>query len=383
MFGSFMLFVGCYGTNTDSTKTLERPFNTEQKSYLYTLFKSEYLWYDKVPDIVSYDLYETPSEMIQALRYAPIDKWSYAQTQEEYENVANQSAEGFGCYYQGAQILFMRIDSPCEKAGLQRGDIVVNINSGTASEGNYTAASQNFGVESIFRIYRNGVYSDVPITPSKYNYKSVKTQILTSSNGVKVGHLIYNSFTSASVEELDTAFTYFKQNSIDELIVDLRYNFGGSLTTASILMDKIAGYNNENSVQMKLQFNSNYSDQDSFYRFEQDENSLDLQRVFFLTTQYSASASETTINALKPYLDVKLIGSKTYGKPVGMMGRSNGDFIYWLINFSVYNVNGEGDFYNGIGVDCEAGDNLNYLRTDENGNMLHEALYYIDNGRCS
>ena len=110
---------------------------------------------------------------------------------------------------------------------------------------------------------------------------------------------------------------------------------------------------------------------------------LDLSRVIFLTSYYSASASETVINGLKPYMDVKLIGYTTHGKPVGMSGRLFNNHIYWLINFSVYNVNNEGDFYNGIDVDCPVNDNINFSRTDTNENLLKEALYYIGNDSCS
>ena len=148
-------------------------------------------------------------------------------------------------------------------------------------------------------------------------------------------------------------------------------------------MDKIAGYNNENAIQMKLKFNDNYTHENTNYTFEKDTNSLNLSRVVFITSEYSASASETVINGLKPYMNVKLIGSSTHGKPVGMVGRSLNDYIYWLINFSVYNTNDEGDFYNGIEVDCSIYDRVEGSRTDINEELLKEALYYIDNGSCS
>ena len=96
---------------------------------------------------------------------------------------------------------------------------------------------------------------------------------MTSTDGTKIGHFIFNEFTSASADEIDEAFTFFKANDIDELIIDLRFNGGGSLATASILMDKIAGYNNENALQMKLQYNANNSSYNNSYTFEKDTNS--------------------------------------------------------------------------------------------------------------
>jgi hypothetical protein len=82
-------------------------------------------------------------------------------------------------------------------------------------------------------------------------------------------------------------------------------------------------------------------------------------------------------------MDVKTIGSKTRGKPVGMRGRSKEGLIYWLINFSIYNANNVGDYYDGIDVDCDADDNIDFERIDKNEDMLKTALYYIDNATCN
>lgn len=319
--------------------------------------------------------------MINDLKYS-LDKWSFVQTVQEYQNRANQVTQGFGCYFNNAQVFLIDIDSPCELAGVQRGDTLYYIDHQNATNESYTQARENLYVETIFTVNRAGSFIDIPITPSIYNYKMAKYQIFTKPNGVKVAHLIFNSFTSTSADEIDEAFTYFKNNNVYELIVDLRYNLGGSVTTASILMDKIGAYGHDGELQAEFRYNTNYSEKNFELNFEQDENSLNLSRVFFLTSSYSASASELVINGLKPYMDVKLIGSTTHGKPVGMSGREKNGYIYWLINFSNYNANGEGDYYNGIDVDCPVYDDINSSRMDENETLLAKALYYIDNDSC-
>lgn len=377
-----ILLIGCGGGGGSSTPEKSTVFDESQKSFLYNLLQTEYLWYDQVSDDVNYSVYQEPQEMINALKYSTYDKWSYSETIKEYEDGSGQISEGFGCYYSGNKIKTMKINSPCYNSGLKRGDIVTKVNYQNATSEIYNAAQENLGVQSIFTIDRDGQELNVQITPLKYNYINTKSQVFTRTNGTKVGHMIFNEFSSTSADEVDEAFTYFKNNNIDELIIDLRYNSGGSLTTASILLDKIAGYNNEDAVQAYSKWNQNNSDKNSIYYFEKDNNSIDLNRVFFLTTDTTASASEISINNLKPYMDVKVIGSKTRGKPVGMRGRDKEGLIYWLINFSIYNVNNEGDFYNGINVDCSTIDNIDFERTDENGDMLSEALYYIDNGTC-
>ncbi len=379
---SFVLLIGCGGGSDGGANSSSESFNSNEKSYLYSLFQTEYLWYDHVEQNVDTSKYQTRQEMIDDLRYS-LDRWSYVETAQEYQDGVNQVTQGFGCYFNYTQIFFMPIDSPCERAGLQRGDDLQYINYQIVTTEDYIAASENLNVETIFTVNRAGTLINIPITPSVYNYKTVKYQILTRPNGVKVAHMLFNAFTSASVDEIDEAFTYFKNNNVDELIVDLRYNGGGSSTTASILMDKIGAYGHDGELQAEFRFNAHYTYENFSYTFEQDTNSLNLNRVFFLTSEYTASASELVINGLKPYMDVKLIGSTTHGKPVGMDGRENNGYIYWLINFSAYNANGEGDYYNGIGVDCYVYDPENFSRMDENESLLREALLYIDNGSCS
>ena len=110
-----------------------------------------------------------------------------------------------------------------------------------------------------------------------------------------------------------------------------------------------------------------------------------MQRVFFLTTENSASASELVISALRPYLgdsNIITIGSKTHGKPVGMGGRVYGNNYYFLINFFVRNDAGETTSFDGIPVTCSAEDDITNAMGDENETMLSTALYYIQNGRC-
>jgi len=116
-----------------------------------------------------------------------------------------------------------------------------------------------------------------------------------------------------------------------------------------------------------------------------DPNSLTLDKLIFLTTEYSASASELVINAMEPYMqeNVVMVGTRTHGKPVGMDGRTNGSFIYFLINFVVENSVGFSDYFNGLPPDCEVEDNdFSHQLGDPNEALLREALYYIDNDHC-
>ncbi len=360
-------------------------FGFVDKRFLYALFLSEYLWYDKVETDIETSLFNSPQEMIDSLKYKMYDRWSYAQTREEYENFTNQVSTGsFGFYYnEDFQVIETIVGSPSQKAGLLRGDILIHINEQNVTRELIYEPKHYLNEPVEFSVIRNNKVIKLEMAPTIYQYKVSSYQILEDESGKKIGHFIYNQFTSSSIEEIDEAFNEFKKNNISELIIDLRYNGGGSLNTASILLDKIAGYNNNNKLQFYLNYNDKMQSSNQSYYFDKDENSLSsLKRIFFLTTDSTASASETVINSLRPYMDVKLIGSTTHGKPTGMSGKDFGEYIYWLINFTILNADDNGEFYGGMSVNCESRDNIKYLRDDINGNMLKEALYYIKTNTC-
>ncbi|THD67472.1 carboxyl-terminal protease [Robertkochia marina] len=146
------------------------------------------------------------------------------------------------------------------------------------------------------------------------------------SGGITIGYLMYNSFTRAFDDELNNVFADFRAQGVTELILDLRYNPGGSVNTARYLASMIYGTNTEQLFirqRWNDKVNSLYSD--SFFEDYFAEtvstadgdfplNSLELNRVFVLTTLSTASASELIINGLDPYMDVIQIGATTTGK---------------------------------------------------------------------
>lgn len=362
-------------------------FSDAEKRYLYTLFKSEYLWASRVVSSTSLSSFQTPQQMINSLRVNPPDRWSYMMTMKQYSNFANQRTAGFGfAYTNDFTVIFTRIDAPAYSK-LKRGDRILSINGESISASLIRETSQNLGTPAIFSVERDGSQVDLNITPDYYNFKVTLDRIITH-NGTKIGYLRYDSFTESSVDEFEAAFTRFKNAGINELVIDMRYNGGGSLYVASNLLDNITAAHPDER-QFYLDWNDNYKQNNYPYTFEesdlQDGNEFNLTRVFFLTTPNTASASEAVINALVPYLgsdNVILIGSHTHGKPVGMHGRRYGDHAYFLINFIIRNNYGNSTSFNGIDPTCPAADDINHTMGDENETMFSSAIYYIENGSC-
>lgn len=136
-------------------------------------------------------------------------------------------------------------------------------------------------------------------------------------SGQNIGYLMYNGFRSNFESELNQAFGDFVANGVTDLVLDLRYNRGGSIETAKDLSSMITGqFNGELFAREK--FNENFDEESLFFDDQtangENINNLNLDRVFILTTGSTASASELVINALNPYINVIKIGTSTTGK---------------------------------------------------------------------
>ena len=362
-------------------------FSLEEKQFVHNLFLTEYLWYDQVVSNIDYAQYTDPQLMINDLRLNPPDAWSFTMTQQEYEDYSNQKTAGFGFGYTSDFVVYLvRINAPVYGL-LFRGDQILEINGEAVTSTLVSQASKNLNVSSTFTVLRDGSEINVTLIPSEYSFNVSLGKIITQGSK-KVGYLRFDSFTESSVTEFETIFSTFHNENIDELVIDLRYNGGGSVATASALLDNITNaYSGQR--QMYLDWNVNYKHNNSSYTFEdadmQDGNELNIQRVFFLVTKNSASASEAVISALVPYLgadNIITIGDDTHGKPVGMSGKTYGLNYYFLINFFVRNNAGDTTSFDGIPTTCTADDDLTHLMGDENETMLKTALYYIENDAC-
>jgi C-terminal processing protease CtpA/Prc len=261
----------------------------------------------------------------------------------------------------------------------------MQINGEEVTKSLIKSSSSQLNKTSIFTVLRNNQFIEVALKPKEYTFKVALGKVLTQGSK-KIGYLRYDSFTGTSVAEFEEAFTTFKNTNIDELVIDMRYNGGGSVAVASTLLENITNaYPGQR--QGYLDWNAHYKNRNESFYFtdEPDANDLNMKRVFFLVTKGSASASEVVINALKPYLgdnNVITIGSNTHGKPVGMSGKQYGKNIYFLINFYTKNNNGQTTGFEGISPTCSAVDDISHSMGDTNETMLSTALYYIQNNKC-
>lgn len=183
---------------------------------------------------------------------------------------------------------------------------------------------------------------------------------------------MYNSF--------NRIFNRFAGEGVQDVVVDLRYNGGGYVSVARKLADYLAPASANGGVMMTQKFNQKYTSYNSTDLFRK-KGSLNLNRIFFIVSNSTASASELLINSLKPYMDVMLLGaSKTHGKPVGYFPIPLGNWYILPVSFFTVNKAGEGHYYNGMPLNSQVADGLDKDWGDLSETSFASAVNYITTG---
>ncbi|GAA4788209.1 S41 family peptidase [Olivibacter ginsenosidimutans] len=281
--------------------------------------------------------------------------------------------------------------SPAAQAGLTRGTLITKIGSETIGDDWDTdIQSINLLFNDPSSVHLEGKKADstaysVNLEKKAYTSSPIYKDTILSISGKNIGYLAYARFSDSdnSEEALDDVFQKFSIKNIEDLVVDLRYNGGGYVTTAAYLANLIVPNGTSGTMfteyytqslqdgQVDILKNqpvrnskgdivgtSTYADYDytpngqgNTTKFSKKGNLSGVKNIVFLVTANTASASELLINSLRavPSLTVKLVGTTTYGKPVGFFPvRLEGIYDLYLPSFTTKNANNEGDYYKGF-----------------------------------
>lgn len=371
------------------------------RDYLYTVMNDLYLWYKLMPVVVKED-YPDPYKLLEAMKYKTLDRWSYVQTYAEFSAQYSGTFVGHGISIgldlptNTTRIAQIYKKSPLYAKGVRRGWIIKKLN-GTylapifiaKDYATYTQliGKAEAGVTNTF-LFQTPDGKDSSITTTKTTF-TLNTVIVCDTfhlkSGSTIGHLVFDQFIPPSNKELDSAFTFFKQNNIKDLIVDLRYNGGGDLDVLTNLASYIAGTKiNITMPFLSVTHNDKYTAYNKTYNFKTVSSSMSLTKLITICTRGTASASEDLINGLKPYLDVRTIGDTTNGKPVGMYGiQYETSYMFWPIAYLIVNSAKQGEFYKGFAPEKYVPDDITHDWSDKNELCLKEAIYYLEHGSVS
>jgi carboxyl-terminal processing protease len=213
--------------------------------------------------------------------------------------------------------------------------------------------------------------------------------ILPRQGQSPVGYVAFETFIEPSANALRIAFQQLKNQGVNDVIVDLRYNGGGEVPIAELLAD-LLGSNLDGHPMFSLEHSSRHSGSDIFRPFTTQAESLPQGRIAFIATSSSASASELVINSLDPYRNVAIIGGRTFGKPVGQhtFQMEGCDTLLGLISFATFNSAHDSGYFDGLpdaalnGPLCSAEDDLNVARGSTAEASTAAALSWINNNAC-
>jgi carboxyl-terminal processing protease len=212
---------------------------------------------------------------------------------------------------------------------------------------------------------------------------TVSNTTVLDVGGRRVGYIFFRNFVEPSFDALAEAFATLRAGGATEVVLDLRYNGGGLVDVAQYLASMLGGSRTAGQVFAEYFHNDKNRFRNETLRFETQAGAMTLQRLVVIATQASASASELVINSLRPFIPVVIVGDRTYGKPVGQYVMPFCDKILAPVAFQLRNADGDGDFFDGLPVDCPAPDDIEHPIGDAMEASLREALTVISTGACS
>ena len=376
--------------------------NLEVQDFIWKGLNQYYLWQPEVPNLSDTrfanqtDLntflsgYPEPEVLFDALRVnESIDRFSwivddYLELEGQLQGTTKNNGVEFGLSYMPGSttdifgyVKYIIANSDASTKNIKRGDFFTAVNGTKLTANNYNSllfgANENYTLNLAdyngTTIVGNGKSVSLTKTVLTENPILVKKAITSGSH--KIGYLMYNAFYGDFDIKLNDAFGELKSSGVTDLILDLRYNSGGSILSATRLASMITGQFT-GKVFAKQQWNPKINSfletnrPDQLYNYFTDKinntpiNSLNMTKVYILTANGTASASELVINGLKPHITVVQIGDVTVGKNVGSVTlydspdftdekrNPNHKYAMQPIVLKIVNSAGFGDYFNGL-----------------------------------
>jgi carboxyl-terminal processing protease len=416
-FLSVIFLLSCVGPNEDEF--------TEVNSWIRENMEENYLWNERVPENVdgsivpnSYfgsmlDPDDFDSYIVDDVKLLPSEVTSDATVfTTGLSPVFGRFSNSFDAFIVAE---FIYPNTPADTSGLNRGDIIIEIDGAPLTVFNVV---ELFYAEKSTTTYTFGRYNaadqTIISTDDTISLPQVEIELnpivhtdVIEENGTKIGYMFYNEFVDGEndkyIDSVDVVFQDMIAQGVTEMIVDLRYNNGGSFDAAknigNSLVSQSAAQNEEvfvrfkyNALQEQRIIDEEGEDSESLrIKFDSDPDNLGLQSVYFLTSSETSNTSELLINGLIPHMSVNIIGGQTsgqfYGSTVikGEDATPQNNYAMVPVNLRYENSEGNSDLFMGLEPDVFVSENLldPFQIGDLNEPFLKAALERISGGSQS
>ncbi len=374
-----ILFTILYSCRADEDMLSTYPAGSSQQvnQWMLKTMQRYYLWADQIPSQTNID--QNPKDYFKSL-LTKEDQFSVAIKKDDPGTIPQSVRTLFGFDFsviqQQNQLTFALVkmvleDSPAKRAGLQRGDIITGINELNVSPEN---------VNKIMATVSGSRTLSLKIAELKDNQlvfkRSVDVQAMLSFNqpllskilevnNDKAGYLYLADFQDGLASSLVKPFQEFKGQNIRHLILDLRYNGGGSVSSAAalcaLITDKLKSgtpfivyKGNKNGGTVSHSIDQAFANGNQNISFDVlKASALSLSEVYIITSANTASAAEVVINNLKPYIKVTQIGDKTLGKDMAAFTLSDTEtpenkWVIYPMVYKIFNILDSGNYTSGI-----------------------------------
>lgn len=409
----------------------------DENNFLRSWSNDTYLWYKEIPDLNPADYRDTLDyfsllkTMAVTASGTPKDQFHFTYSSDEWDRLSGAGITyGYGLELSWISavppreliVAYTQPNSPAAMASIKRGakllkiDGVDLINGNTNSDIDKLNAGLSpsvIGQAHTFTIEESGVVRDVVLQSASVTNVPVQNVKTIDTPTGKVGYLTFNDHIAPAEQGLIDAVNQLDAAGVTDLVLDLRYNGGGYLAIASQLAYMIAGYSpTVGKTFEELQFNDKHTVRDPvtgetlapepFYSTSiglsvsqgQALPTLDLKRVYVLTSSDTCSASEALMNGLRGVgIQVIQIGRTTCGKPYGFYPQPNCGTTYFTVQFRGVNAKNFGDYSDGFSpasvddgkarvLGCSVADDFSHQLGDPAETRLAAALYHRTNNRC-
>lgn len=382
---------------------------TGRDLWIDSVMRQEYLWYKDMPSPVVSDYFQEPESFLKKAVSSMDDGFS------KIDSLLDKPVPSYGFRYTlykvldndtayNALVSYVVPGSPAEEAGLERGNWIMMMDGDYITRkveqklkqggvrmlqiGEYkeVVGEDNQAMGSVLPIRNATMPASRSLTDKPIHYSDV-----ISWNGKSVGYLVYNKFQAGTTaenqtynDELREVFRKFKADGVDEFVLDLRYNTGGSLDCAQLLGTMLAPADKMNQLFALLRYSDKRAELNRDLTFDpaliQSGANLNLSTLYVLTTNATRGTAEMVINCLNPYMKVVLIGTDTAGEYVAtkQFVHPVGHFILNLAVCNVFNVQEKSDYADGFSPMYDYNEN-SYLSTylpfgNTNETLLNVAL---------